>query len=86
MSHPNARLTVHGRLLPVMRVESGWPVSAAAATVEVSRQTAATRARFRHLGEDGLADASFVHTASRRVSGSDRRDALISGTRLHWSH
>ena len=59
MSHPNARLTVHGRLLLVQRVESGWSVSAAASAAGVSRQTGAKWAlRYRQLGERGLADAS----------------------------
>ena len=30
MSHPNARLTVHGRLVLVERIEAGWSVSGAA--------------------------------------------------------
>ncbi len=59
MSHPNARLTVHGRLLLVRRVESGWTVCAAAAAAGVSRQTAGKWVRrFREFGEPGLADAS----------------------------
>lgn len=40
MSHPNAPLTVHGRLILVGRIESSWPVSAAARAAGVSRQTA----------------------------------------------
>ena len=59
MSHPNARLTVHGRLILVGRIESGWPVGRAARAAGVSRQTAGKWARrFRELGEPGLADAS----------------------------
>ena len=59
MSHPNARLTVHGRLVLVERIESGWSVSAAARAAGVSRQTAGKWAhRFRGLGEMGLVDAS----------------------------
>lgn len=59
MSHPNARLTIHGRLLLAQRVESGWSVSAAAKASGVSRQTAAKWVgRFRELGELGLIDAS----------------------------
>lgn len=38
MSHPNARLTVHARLILVGTIESGWPVSAAARAAGVSRQ------------------------------------------------
>lgn len=59
MSHPNARLTVFGRLTLVQRVEAGWPVSEAARAAGVSRQTAGKWIRrFRELGEAGLVDAS----------------------------
>ncbi|WP_156945111.1 leucine zipper domain-containing protein, partial [Arthrobacter sp. I3] len=40
MSHVNARLTVHGRLLIVDRVAAGRPVAHIAAELGVSRQTA----------------------------------------------
>lgn len=59
MSHANARLTVPGRLILAQRVECGWTITAAAHAAGVSRQTAAKWvARFRALGEVGLADAS----------------------------
>ena len=59
MSHPNARLTVHGRLVLVERVEGGWSVSEAARAAGVSRQTAGKWVRrYRELGECGLIDAS----------------------------
>jgi transposase InsO family protein len=59
VSHPNARLTVHGRLILVGRIESGWPVGKAARAAGVSRQTAGKWARrFRERGEVGLVDAS----------------------------
>lgn len=59
MSHPNARLTVHGRLILAKRVEAGWTVSAAAAAAGVSRQTASKWVRrYRQVGKEGLADAS----------------------------
>jgi len=59
VSHPNARLTVHGRLILVERIETGWPVGEAARAAGVSRQTAGKWARrFRELGEVGLVDAS----------------------------
>lgn len=59
MSHPNARLNIHGRLLLVRRIESGWTVSAAAVAAGVSRQTAGKWFR-RYLegGRGGLVDAS----------------------------
>lgn len=59
MSHPNARLTIHGRLLIAQRVESGWSVSESARAAGVSRQTAGKWvARYRTSGPDGLLDAS----------------------------
>lgn len=59
MSHPNARLNVHGRLLLVGRIESGWTVSAAADAAGVSRQTAGKWfKRYLQSGPAGLADAS----------------------------
>jgi transposase InsO family protein len=59
VSHPNARLTVHSRLILVVRIESGWSVGEAARAAGVSRQTAGKWARrFRENGEPGLIDAS----------------------------
>jgi transposase InsO family protein len=59
VSHPNARLTVHGRLVLAQRIESGWSVSEAARCAGVSRQTAGKwAARYRRHGEAGLLDAS----------------------------
>lgn len=59
MSHPNARLTVHGRLVLCKRVESGWTVSAAARAAAISRQTAGKWvARYRAFGVSGLVDVS----------------------------
>lgn len=59
MSHPNARLNIHGRLLLVSRIEGGWTVSAAARAAGVSRQTASKWVRrYREAGRGGLADAS----------------------------
>jgi transposase InsO family protein len=59
VSHPNARLTCHGRLLLVSRIESGWTVSAAAQASGVSRQTAGKWfRRYVERGKAGLVDAS----------------------------
>lgn len=59
MSHPNARLNIHGRLLLVSRIEKGWTVCAAARAAGVSRQTAGKWfKRYRQGGREGLADAS----------------------------
>ena len=60
MSHPNARLTAHGRLLLCRRIEGeGWPVREAAAAAGVSRQTASKwLGRWRSEGPEGLSDRS----------------------------
>lgn len=70
MSHPNARLTVQGRLFLATRVEAGWTVSRAARAASVSRQTAGTLVRrFRELGDSGLADASVCPAGFSRACG-----------------
>jgi transposase InsO family protein len=60
MSHRNARLTVHGRLLLVDRVcRQRWPVAHAAKAMGVSRQCAHRWVnRYRSDGEAGLVDRS----------------------------
>ena len=60
MSHRNARLTPHGRLLLCERVEKGgWKLIEAAAAAGVSRQTASKwLARWRAEGAPGLLDRS----------------------------
>ncbi len=60
MSHRNARLTVHGRLLLVDRVcHERWPVAHAAKAMGISRQCAHRWvARYRSFGEAGLVDRS----------------------------
>jgi len=59
MSHRNARLTPHGRLLLCERVVGGWKLCEAAAAAGVSRQTAGKwLARWRSEGAAGLSDRS----------------------------
>nr|WP_294691052.1 IS481 family transposase [uncultured Friedmanniella sp.] len=60
MSHRNARLTMHGRLLLVDRVcQQRWPVAHAAKAMGISRQCAHRWVnRYRSFGEAGLADRS----------------------------
>ena len=90
MSHPNARLTVHGRRVLVERVESGWSVSDAARAAGVSRQTAGKWVgRYREFGDPGLLDASSrPHRVRPRVP--IRRSRRIIKARLlhkrgpHW--
>jgi len=57
--HANAPLTPEGRLRLCQRIESGWPVTAAAESMNVSRQTAHKWwRRFCDGGEAGLVDRS----------------------------
>jgi transposase InsO family protein len=60
MSHRNARLNLHGRLLLVDRVcRQRWPVAHAAKAMGISRQCAHRWVnRYRSFGEAGLADRS----------------------------
>ena len=59
MSHANARLTVHGRLLLVQRVASGRPAAHVARELGISRQCAYRWVRrYAAGGLAGLADRS----------------------------
>jgi len=59
VSHGNARLTVHGRLLIVQRHQAGWPKAHIAAAMGVSRKCVRTWIeRFTAEGEAGLRDRS----------------------------
>ena len=59
MSHRNARLTVHGRLLIVQRHHAGWKQAHIAAAMGVSRKCVRTWvSRYQREGEDGLQDRS----------------------------
>jgi len=69
VSHGNARLTVHGRLLIVQRHRSGWPQAHIAAAMGVSRKCVRTWIdRFAAEGEQGLLDrSSRPHTTPTRT-------------------
>jgi transposase InsO family protein len=77
MSHRNARLTVHGRLLLVDRVcRQRWPVAHAAKAMGISRQCAHRWVnRYRSLGEAGLADRSSrpQRSPSRTPAGVEQQ-------------
>jgi transposase InsO family protein len=81
MSHRNARLTPHGRLLLCQRVElGGWRLCEAAAAAGVSRQTAGKwLARWRSEGASGLLDRSSrpLRIALRVVGELLRRVVLL---------
>ena len=85
MSHRNARLTPHGRLLLCERVEiEGWRVREAAAAAGISRQTAGKwLARWRAEGAAGLLDRSSrpLRIALRVVGELWRRVVLLRLTR-----
>jgi transposase InsO family protein len=76
MSHPNARLTPHGRLLLCRRIERhGWRISCAAEAAGISRQTASKwLSRWRTEGAGGLHDRSCrPHRVSLRIVGEALR-------------
>lgn len=85
MSHRNARLTPHGRLLLCERVESGgWKLCEAASAAGVSRQTAGKwLGRWRAEGAGGLLDRSSrpLRVALRVVGALLRRVVLLRITR-----
>jgi transposase len=85
MSHRNARLTPHGRLLLCERVEhDGWKLIEAAAAAGVSRQTAGKwLARWRSEGAAGLLDRSSrpLRIALRVVGRLLRRVVLLRLTK-----
>jgi transposase InsO family protein len=77
VSHRNARLTVHGRLLLVDRVcRQRWPVAHAAKAMGISRQCAHRWVnRYRSFGEAGLADRSSrpQRSPSRTPAGVEQQ-------------
>ena len=80
MSHPNARLTAHGRLLLCRRIEGeGWRVREAASAAGISRQTASKwLGRWRSEGRGGLADrSSRPQRITRRVVGKLLRRVVL---------
>jgi transposase InsO family protein len=84
VSHPNARLTVHGRLVLVRRIESGWSISAAARAAGVSRQTAGKWfARYREQGNGGLVDASSRPHRTRPCVPIRRARRILKARLLH---
>lgn len=93
MSHRNAKLTIHGRLLVIQRLEAGWTQSQAADAGGVSRSTIAKWAkRFREEGLAGLADrSSRPHHSPRMVTAAVvaevcrlRRELSAGPHRIAW--
>ena len=93
MSHRNAKLTVHGRLLILERLEAGWTQSQAADAGGVSRATVAKwKKRYREEGVAGLADRSSRPHRSPRMTPSAivaevcrlRRELAAGPHRIAW--
>lgn len=82
MSHRNARLTFHGRLLIVQRYRQGWKQAHIADAMGVSRKCVATWIkRFATEGEDGLHDrSSRPHTTPTRTSCEVEQKVLRART------
>lgn len=85
MSHRNARLTVHGRLLLVKRVrEEGWAVAHAAKAMGISRQCAHRwLRRYDEHGADGLRDRSSRPHRSPRATPPAVVERILACRREH---
>jgi transposase InsO family protein len=80
MSHRNARLTVHGRMLIVQRHRAGWKQAHIAAAMGVSRKCVRTWIdRYAAEGEIGLETrSSRPHTMPRRTSAEVEQRVLAA--------
>lgn len=78
MSHRNARLTVHGRLLIVDRAQAGWKQAHIAASMGVSRRCVKRWLdRYRVEGEAGLHDrSSRPHRIANRTSDAKTAEVI----------
>ena len=79
MSHGNARLTVHGRLLIVRRHQTGWKQAHIAAAMGISRKCVKTWIdRYAAEGEPGLHDRSSRPHACPRRTNPDLEERIIA--------
>jgi transposase InsO family protein len=80
VSHRNARLTVHGRLLIVQRHQAGWKQAHIAAAMGVSRKCVRTWIeRYATEGEDGLETrSSRPHSTPARTSDEVEQKVLAA--------
>jgi transposase InsO family protein len=80
VSHRNARLTVHGRLLIVQRHQAGWKQAHIAAAMGVSRKCVRTWIdRYAAEGEAGLETrSSRPHTMPTRTSPEVEQKVLVA--------
>lgn len=83
MSHRNARLTVHGRLLIVDRAQAGWKQAHIAASMGVSRRCVKRWLdRYRVEGEAGLHDrSSRPHRIANRTSDAKTAEVIAVRTK-----
>ena len=83
MSHANARLTIHGRLLIAERARSGWKQAHIAAAMGVSRRCAKRWLdRHRDEGEPGLRDrSSRPHRIANCTSAAKTSEVIAVRTR-----
>ena len=79
VSHGNARLTPHGRLLIVQRHRAGWPKAHIAAAMGVSRKCVALWVdRFAVEGEAGLHDrSSRPHRLTTKTSAEVEQQIIV---------
>lgn len=79
MAHPRSKLTVFGRQLLILRVETlGWPVAHAAAMQGISRATGYKwLRRYRAEGHTGLFDRSSRPRRSPRALSQDQVQAIM---------
>jgi transposase InsO family protein len=80
VSHGNARLTVHGRLLIVQRHQAGWKQAHIAAAMGVSRKCVRTWIdRYAAEGQAGLATrSSRPHTMPTRTSKEVEQEVVAA--------
>jgi transposase InsO family protein len=80
VAHPRTKLTVFGRQLLILRVETlGWPVAHAAAMQGISRATGYKwLRRYRAEGEPGLVDRSSRPRRSPRALSPDQVQAIMA--------
>jgi len=80
VAHPRTKLTVFGRQLLILRVETlGWPVAHAAAMQGISRATGYKwLRRYRAEGDTGLFDRSSRPRHSPRALSRDQVQAIMA--------
>jgi transposase InsO family protein len=79
VSHGNARLTVHGRMLIVSRYQAGWKKAHIAAAMGISRKCVRTwLGRYETEGEAGLEDRSSRPHSSPTRTSAEVEDRIVA--------